>query len=65
MTFVKIKVPDERVNLIKKISKLSDEDILFLEQLLEHKEDKVLQEYALRKFIDETKDEDEIWEYYR
>jgi len=28
------------------------------------KEDKELQDYSLKKFVNETKDDDEIWEYY-
>ena len=65
MAVVKIKVPENKIKLINELSKSHDIDEEFIKWLSKHKEDKELQKHSLRKFVRETKDEDDVWEYYR
>jgi hypothetical protein len=65
MEFVKIRVPDDQIEFVNELSRKHNIDECFMKWLSEHKEDKELQNHSLRRFVKETKDEDETWEYYR
>ena len=65
MEFVKIRVPEDQMEFIGELSRSHNIDECFIKWLSERKEDKELRNHSLRKFVRETKDEDDIWEYYR
>jgi len=65
MEFVKIKVPEDKMEFINELRQSEDIGECFIEWLSEHKEDKELRNHSLKKFVKETKDEDDVWEHYR
>ncbi len=60
-------VPKRKVVKLRKICANKGFEKIDIESELKsiRKEDKELQDYSLKKFVNETKDEDEVWEYYR